>query len=52
MSHAETELGLTERRAVETIYRAFNDKDPDLLDRVVSDDWQDIPLAPGQGPQA
>lgn len=50
MNHAATELGLAERTAVETLYRAFNDKDPDLLDGVVSDDWQDIPLAPGQGP--
>ncbi|MGB9098012.1 ester cyclase [Erwinia sp.] len=41
-----------ERTAVETLYRAFNEKNPDLLDRVVSDDWQDIPLAPGQGPGA
>ena len=39
-----------ERAAVETLYRAFNDKNPQLLNQAVTDDWQDIPLAPGQGP--
>jgi hypothetical protein len=44
--------GLTrdEQRAIETLYRAFSDKNPDLLDKAVAFDWQDIPLAPGQGP--
>ncbi len=41
---------LAERTAVEMLYRAFNDKNPDLLDVAVTPDWQDIPLAPGQGP--
>ncbi|CAE1146229.1 ester cyclase [Serratia sp. Tan611] len=40
----------TERAAVETLYRAFNDKDPELVHLAVTRDWQDIPLAPGQGP--
>ena len=31
-----------------TFYRAFAGE-PDLLDQVVTADWQDIPLAPGQG---
>jgi predicted ester cyclase len=31
-----------------TFYRAFAGE-PDLLDQVVTPDWQDIPLAPGQG---
>ena len=39
-----------ERVAVETLYRAFSDKDPDLVDTVLAPDWDDIPLAPGQGP--
>jgi predicted ester cyclase len=39
-----------ERRAVETLYRAFSEKNPDLLDEAVTPDWQDIPLAPGQEP--
>lgn len=44
--------GLTaaERRAIETLYRAFAGHDPDLLDAAVTADWQDIPLAPGQEP--
>ncbi|MDR0259278.1 MAG: ester cyclase [Comamonas sp.] len=40
----------TERLAVETLYRAFSDKAPDLVDAVLAPDWDDIPLAPGQGP--
>jgi predicted ester cyclase len=39
-----------ERHAVETLYRAFSDQNPDLLDQAVVPDWKDIPLAPGQGP--
>src|SRR4051812_29968025 len=39
-----------ELRAVQTLYRAFGDHDPDLLDRAVAPDWKDVPLAPGQGP--
>ncbi|MCA8230957.1 ester cyclase [Burkholderia vietnamiensis] len=39
-----------ERVAVETLYRAFSDSDPDLVDTVLAPDWEDIPLAPGQGP--
>lgn len=43
--------GLTpeERDAVETFYRAFGGR-PELLDDAVTEDWQDIPLAPGQDP--
>lgn len=42
-----------ERQAVETLYRAFTENDPDLVDAVLSPDWEDIPLAPGQvqGPE-
>ncbi len=39
-----------ELRAIETLYRAFTDKNPDLLDEACTPDWQDIPLGPGQGP--
>lgn len=39
-----------ERQAVETLYRAFSDQNPDLMDQAVTPDWDDIPLAPGQGP--
>jgi len=42
-----------ERQAVETLYRAFSDKNPDLVDEVLAPIWDDIPLAPGQrsGPE-
>lgn len=36
-----------DRLAVETLYRAFSGRS-DLLDEAVAEDWQDIPLAPGQ----
>ena len=39
-----------ERLAVETFYRAFSDKNPDLVDEVLAPTWDDIPLAPGQAP--
>lgn len=39
-----------ERLAVETLYRAFSEQRPDLVDDVLAPDWEDIPLAPGQGP--
>ena len=38
-----------ERLAVETLYRAFSDKNPNLVDEALAPDWNDIPLAPGQG---
>lgn len=39
-----------ERIAVETLYRAFSEQNPDLVDAVLAPDWDDIPLAPGQLP--
>ena len=44
--------GLTaaQQLAIETLYRAFNEQNPDLLDDVLVEDWQDIPLGPGQQP--
>jgi predicted ester cyclase len=39
-----------ERQAVETLYRAFSDRSPDLVDTVLAPDWKDIPLGPGQAP--
>jgi predicted ester cyclase len=44
------ELSSEEVDAIETLYRAFTEKKPDLLDQACTPDWQDIPLAPGQGP--
>lgn len=49
-SHSHGGRLATERRAVEQLYAAFNEQDPDLLDTAVTPDWNDIPLAPGQGP--
>ena len=42
-----------ERQAVETLYQAFSDNNPDLVDSVLAPSWEDIPLAPGQvaGPE-
>lgn len=39
-----------ERSAVETLYRAFSEQNPDLVDAVLAPEWEDIPLAPGQAP--
>jgi predicted ester cyclase len=39
-----------ERQAVETLYRAFSEQNPDLVDAVLAPAWEDIPLAPGQAP--
>lgn len=46
-------LTVTQKRSLETFYRAFSDKNPSLLDEAVTPDWQDIPLALGQalGPE-
>jgi steroid delta-isomerase-like uncharacterized protein len=51
MTSSTTDLSLqlrAERIAVETLYRAFNEHNPDLVDAVLAPDWQDIPLAPDQ----
>lgn len=39
-----------QRTALETLYRAFNTGEPDLLDDVLAENWLDTPLAPGQTP--
>jgi predicted ester cyclase len=45
-----TPLSDLEQGNIRLLYRAFSDKNPDLLDQAVTPDWQDIPLGPGQGP--
>lgn len=45
-----TTLSEADRRAIERLYDAFSQHDPDALDEAVTEDWQDIPLAPGQLP--
>lgn len=46
----EVERLRIERAAVETLYRAFSEQNPDLVDGVLDPAWDDIPLAPGQEP--
>src|SRR5471032_1116158 len=51
MNTSTTELSSqlrAERIAVETLYRAFSEKNPDMVDSVLAPEWEDIPLAPGQ----
>lgn len=43
-------LSQRERKTLQTFYRAFSANRPDLLEEAVTPDWEDIPLAPGQGP--
>ena len=45
-------FGLTadKRSSIETLYRSFSDKNPDLLDQALVPDWQDIPLGPDAKP--
>jgi predicted ester cyclase len=39
-----------EINSIETLYRAFTEKNLNLLDEALAPDWQDIPLTPGQLP--
>ncbi|MBV8224510.1 MAG: ester cyclase [Verrucomicrobia bacterium] len=39
-----------EIRSIETLYKAFNERNPDLLDQACAPDWEDIPMGPGQAP--
>ena len=49
-SSTDTDRLAAERGAVQRLYDAFSTHNPDLIDAAVTPDWQDIPLAPGQGP--
>ena len=44
------DLTEAQRNLIDRLYQAFNAGDPDLLDEVLADDWQDTPMAPGQQP--
>jgi steroid delta-isomerase-like uncharacterized protein len=50
-AHAEDRN--TYKKDVTLWYEAFNQKDPVLMDRILNENWVDIPPAPGQpvGPQ-
>ena len=43
-------LSNEDRLLVGTLYRAFNEGLPDLLEQVLAEDWRDTPMAPGQQP--
>jgi predicted ester cyclase len=43
-------LTANQHATLQIFYGAFTRKNPDLLDEAVTPEWQDIPLAPGQGP--
>lgn len=47
---ASAEISAKNRAAVEAFYSAFNTKDLSKLDAAVSANWDDLPLAPHQGP--
>lgn len=49
-NHETAHRLMTERKAVETLYQAFSLQQPDLVNEAVTEDWADIPLAPGQIP--
>jgi len=38
------------RQLVRALYEAFGTKDIPALDAIVSDDWLDVPMSPGQAP--
>jgi steroid delta-isomerase-like uncharacterized protein len=44
------EDGNAYKKDVTLFYEAFNKKDPVLLDRILNENWVDIPAAPGQPP--
>ncbi len=39
-----------EEQSIRTLYRAFSENNPDLVDEACASDWQDIPMVPGQEP--
>ncbi|QGZ66025.1 ester cyclase [Paraburkholderia acidisoli] len=49
-THATSTASNADLEAVRTLYRAFSEKNPALVDAVLAADWDDIPLAPGQQP--
>nr|WP_315396900.1 ester cyclase [uncultured Duganella sp.] len=50
MTMQDNGLTQAQQQAIENLYRAFNDNNPDLLDLALAADWDDIPLGPGQQP--
>lgn len=50
MSMQQNGLTQAQQLAIETLYRSFNEHNPDLLDQALVPAWQDTPLGPGQQP--
>jgi steroid delta-isomerase-like uncharacterized protein len=50
MTMQDNGLTTAQQQAIETLYRAFNEQNADLLELAIVPDWQDIPLGPGQQP--
>jgi predicted ester cyclase len=50
MTMQDNGLTKAQQQAIETLYRSFNEQNPDLLEQALTTDWQDIPLGPGQQP--
>jgi steroid delta-isomerase-like uncharacterized protein len=50
MTMQDNGLTRAQQQAIENLYRAFNDHDPDLLELALVADWDDIPLGPHQQP--
>jgi len=49
-SPAHAEERNTYKKDVTLFYEAFNTKDSGLVDRILSEHWEDVPAAPGQPP--
>lgn len=50
MTMQDNGLTRAQQQAIEHLYGAFNEHDPDLLDQALAADWEDIPLGPNQQP--
>lgn len=50
MTMQENGLTKAQQQAIETLYRSFNEQNPDFLELALTPDWRDIPLGPGQQP--
>ena len=50
MTMQDNGLTKAQQQAIENLYRAFNEQNPELLHQALAPDWQDIPLGPGQQP--
>ncbi len=49
-SNLSTASDEAHHQTLETLYRAFDTGEAELLDQALAEDWVDVPLAPGQAP--